>query len=326
MTGSDQKWTKANRQTKVIRHEIHAVKVGNGLGPSLSLLNASMKDSANRYAEGDEVWQVSLTARTGLDRDSYSFTYFNTYELAERAVAEAPVGTVFDDRPMPYWPIKKMLADTDPTKQLALVFGGGDEDDAHGNCYEALVGAGVKSQRGFGTSTVVLDWAGPEYVMLLEEKFGENWSAVLEFDYCQHHFSTTSLAYLAAKLFLNYFVTYDDYAVGYLTKEILAIAGGTEDLVSASVKTRKRAGEAGGRDAQNKKRARLELFMSEIEKLADVVGLLSEERIISQAYDNAKKLRPDMPSTVKIRFDYEVILRDQEPFKSRYEQVFKKGA
>lgn len=86
------------------------------------------------------------------------------------------------------------------------------------------------------------------------------------------------------------------------------------------------AGSGGGKASQAKRNERLDAFMSQIEVLADLAGKIDEDRILAQAWDDAGRLRDDMPKTPKVRFDYEVELRSIEPFKTRYEAVFRKSA
>lgn len=86
------------------------------------------------------------------------------------------------------------------------------------------------------------------------------------------------------------------------------------------------AGSGGGRASQAKRTERLDAFMSQIEALADLAGKIDEDRILAQAWDNVCKRRNDMPKTPKVRFDYEVDLRSCEPFKARYDAVFRNNA
>lgn len=86
------------------------------------------------------------------------------------------------------------------------------------------------------------------------------------------------------------------------------------------------AGNSGGKASKTKRTARLEAYMVQVEILADLVGKIDESRILEQAWENACGLRTDMPKTPKIRFEYEVELRSIEPFKTRYEHVFRKNA
>jgi hypothetical protein len=127
---------------------------------------------------------------------------------------------------------------------------------------------------------------------------------------------------LSAQLFLAFFITYDDFTVGYLTKEILAIAAGTEELATESIDTRKKAGDGGARASRKRKMANLEVVMQEIEKLSSAAGLVSEERLVAQAFEEAELRQASIPKSRRIRDEYGTTLRSEEPFKSRYRAVF----
>ncbi|GAB5437850.1 hypothetical protein [Falsiruegeria mediterranea] len=215
---------------------------------------------------------------------------------------------------------------TQPINNLSALFGSGDPDAAHFVCYQALAKAGVISENTFQIHPRVLAWVGDEHVAWMQEKFGENWSTVAEFEYCLHHFPRSSLVTLAAELFLAQFITYDDFKAGYLTKEIEAIHGGTEQAAVQSVAIKHRAGKGGARASRDRRLANLESYLQEIEKLASVVGVFSEKRILDQAFESARENNPQMPKSKKSREDYETTLRSEEPFKSRYEAVFRKNA
>lgn len=88
----------------------------------------------------------------------------------------------------------------------------------------------------------------------------------------------------------------------------------------------KKAGTAGGSSSKTKRTKRLEAFMCHIEALAHLTDVMTEDRILAQAWDDASNAGIDMPKTPKVRFDYEVQLRSIEPFKARYQLVFKKTA
>ena len=66
--------------------------------------------------------------------------------------------------------------------------------------------------------------------------------------------------------------------------------------------------------------------MNEIENLAGVVDLISEGRIVEQAFEAVQEREPNFPKTKKTLDDYGTALRSEEPFKSRYDAVFHKNA
>ncbi|AXT27167.1 hypothetical protein D1823_11600 [Ruegeria sp. AD91A] len=325
---TDKKWTKPNRLTEVTRHEASPVIVGAVPGPSVASLKNTFSDDFSETRDGDTVWEVWITTRTGLDKEVVGLSYFATEEAAAEAVASMPVGMIYGD----HYGFPKRLKEIvgtgglDPSGMLSFMFGSGDHDAVHFVCYEALAEAGVISIKDYSILPSVLDWLGEEHVAWMRNTFGENWSAVAQFEFCLNHFPDSSLVSLSAKLFLSQFVTNDDFTAGYITKEIEAISGGTEDAAFLATNTQKKAGEAGARASRDRKLRNLEILMQEIEQLSGAVGLISEERIFEQALEKSAEKQKDFPKSRKTHAEYGTALRSDEPFKSRYEAVFRKNA
>ncbi len=328
------KWTKANRLTEVITQTISSEKVGRFPMFKKERL-VDFGTEFEQLDDDDPIWMVTTTSRTGLDKEGTGFSFYTTEEKAEEAVRSMPVGTITGDGFG--WPMrfKEMFGNTtfntvkgssDPRSLLSHIFINLAEDAVHYKCYEALSKAGVISEKNFMISQHVIDWLGDEHVKWMKAEFDENWSVVGELEFCINHFPDSSLATLSAKLFCAYFVTHDDFSVGYYTKEIEAIDGGTENAALQSTELRKKAGLAGGQASRKRKLANLEIFMEEIEALSGAVGLINEKLILQQAKEAALTRCQTMPHSQKTLEDYETYLRSEEPFKSRYRAVFRKNA
>ncbi|AXI54921.1 hypothetical protein C1J05_10815 [Sulfitobacter sp. JL08] len=93
-----------------------------------------------------------------------------------------------------------------------------------------------------------------------------------------------------------------------------------------STVTSKVRGEKGGAASRKRRLANLEILIQEIEKLSQSVGTFSEERIVEQAFEAARDREAKMPSSKRTLDEYGTALRSEEPFKSRYEAVFRKNA
>ena len=267
------KWTKPNRTTEVLKHEIRSESVNSPLCPSRERL-ASFGSEFSDLEDGETVWFLWTWTRTGLDKEAVGSWPFRTREQAEAAKREWPVGTVYG-----YgfgWPdrfknlIEAKSEKYDPTTALEAWFLAFDEDSVHSKCYEALAGAGVISEDTYETTPVVLDWLGEEHIEWIMHLFGESWSTVGQLEYCINHFADSSLASLAAKLFFAQFIANDDFAAGYITKEIEVIVGGTEQAAQKSTETRRKAGLAGGEASRARRKANLDMLMEEIESLGEV--------------------------------------------------------
>lgn len=325
---TDCKWTKANRLSEITEVRIVEEKVGSAPGYEPEFLSKQSPDFSHLKA-GDSLWLVWTTLRTGLDKETRHVMMFLTREKAEEHARAEPVGKVLGGEigfPMRFKDFFGNAPDGKlSTELLSWFFGCGDHDAVHFACYEALSEAGVKSRKDYQTSKKVLEWLGDEHVDWMRVEFGENWSVVAELEYCVCHFPKSSLATLAAKLFLAQFVTYDDFAAGYLTKEIEAISGGTEEAAHSSVQAKQKAGKAGGDASRRRRLQNLERLMREVEALSDAATLMGEKLIVQKAWENATTKYPDMPTSKPTFDDYSATLRVDEPFRTRYRAVFPKS-
>lgn len=325
---SNERSTKANRLTKVINHYWCREVVGSFPVPTSQVLkDINPKDFSN-IKDGDSVWLVYLKVQTGLDKTENHFSYASSEQEAQKIVEAMPSGTIYGDKVEFPYRFKDFFAkcNIEPTAGLARLSSHGDEDSAHFKCYKALIEAGVISKGSYQTSPQVIEWLGEDSINWMRENFGENWTVVAEFEYCAHHFPRSSLACMASELFVAQFVTHDDFAAGYLTKEIEVISGGTEEIATQSAEIREKAGLAGARASRNRRTSNLETLMREIEGLADLADRISEDRIFEQAYEKAETKSEKMPKSQKSKDDYATAIRSEEPFKSRYEAVFRKNA
>ncbi|WP_139170547.1 hypothetical protein [Lutimaribacter saemankumensis] len=102
----------------------------------------------------------------------------------------------------------------------------------------------------------------------------------------------------------------------------------TEGAMQAAVdETRRkaRAGAGGGKKSNQRRLENLETLMQEIERLSGVVDLMSEDRIVEQAFEAAQARQPKMPKTKRTLDGYGTALRSEEPFKSRYNKIFRRN-
>ncbi len=320
----DSKWTKPNRLTEVISTDIREEIVGSFPGYSLESL-ASQIDVEN-LRDGDTVWTVWTKYLTGMDRKTYGAAIFASRAEAESAAQKMPVGTKFGDGFGFPKRFKDLFEGQDATKIMSYMFSTGDDDAVDFTCYEAFFESGVDRVKFGGLSEKVVQWLGDEHIHWMREEFGENWEAVARLEYVMNHFPDSSLVGLAAKLFFAKFVTYDDFATGYLVKELEAVIAGTEEKAMAALEAQSKRIKASGEKSAKAKLERLEAFMCEVEGLADLAGRISERAILDQAWLNLSSYREDTPKTLSTRQDYETAVRCDPPFMDRYHAVFAKSA
>ncbi|MCC1494065.1 hypothetical protein [Cognatishimia sp. F0-27] len=293
-------------------------KFGAPLALDLEFFNRE-RPNGEKLAEGDSYWTLFVRFRTGLDSERTAVWYFADWNEANDAKAHFQRLDKHDDR----WAVPFRFSEAGPMGAELLLSAG--DDNYWPIVFEALQGADVIDEN-YKARCHVLSWSGNENIEWLKECFGDNWDVAAIFEYCLHHYAKSSLAYLAAQIWFFEYCTEDKYTVGYSVRQLEAIYHGAEDLAQAAAENRRLAGLAGGANSKNKRMSRLEALMVEIERLEEIVPLISEERVLEQAWENLEKAREDVPKTPKTRFDYEVELRSDRRFSGRYRAVFKKTA
>jgi hypothetical protein len=319
-------WTKANRKTIVTQTDLYELPDGHLLRPNADLLNLNNPtDQKLKMAilACKPIWHLTVHYRIGMGKEYGFHRYFVSAECAKSAREKYRVGTEIElleeFRP------KSHDFDADSLSFETELSAMGRGEPPYFLIFEALQCAGVLG-RDNRLSEDVLRWIGGTGESALSERFGENWEAVAALEYCVKHFHPTSLATLAARVQVADCLAETDYDAGYASRELEMIFSGAEELAIQSVETRKAAGK-GGADASRKRRfTNLESLMQEIERLAGAVDLFSEDRILDQAYEAVREREPNFPKSKKTLDDYGTALRSEEPFKLRYEAVFRKNA
>ncbi|NIZ62234.1 hypothetical protein DL239_14745 [Sedimentitalea sp. CY04] len=88
-----------------------------------------------------------------------------------------------------------------------------------------------------------------------------------------------------------------------------------------------KAGSGGGKSSSLAREARLEAFMFAIEQLADLFPRMSEDAIVMQAFENAAKREEKFWKVAPGQAErYVVPLRSEQPFKRRYDAIFRGNA
>ncbi|MFD0980994.1 hypothetical protein [Tropicimonas aquimaris] len=319
---TDNKWTRANRLTRISHHRIHEYVVDETLHPARGFFDELLPGSEHlaHLKAGDSYWSLRTTKTTGLDSNAVSFAYFASRQEAEEAARITPIGTEVAETAGSYPRFKEIGAD-----EVERLISVDMPDGIFMGIYEAFEGAGVAGAD-CQISRKVHDRLGAEHIDWMKETYGNNWNLAAILEYCLNHFPASLLATLGARAIFLMVCSDRSFSEGYLFRQFEAIFHGSEGLAQAADSTRKKAGEGGGRHSNAKRQERLEALMTEIEKLSGIVGQMSEERILAQAWDNLKRARPDTPATPSIRFKYEVDLRSLDAFAARYRAVFAEGA
>ncbi len=146
--------------------------------------------------------------------------------------------------------------------------------------------AGITEPNGLHVSRKVLDYLGKQRVGALKTRFGENWEAVAEFEYCWQEMPQSSAAFRAAACRYHYFISGNEFAAGYLSRDLEVLVHGVEEEATKAIEMRKKAGEAGSRTSAKAREARRSALLAAMEDVAqrnpDVVKL-GEEALASLA-------------------------------------------
>lgn len=251
------KVTDGVRRTQVISAEVHHVKAGDMLFPTF----AAGKDCK-------EIWQVLWTTKTGMLPERHSLMIFHSEEAAASFVRKHQPGTYLEDQ----WPggdeARRKAIRTMIDERLPIDGAGNAGDEESPLAFDVLREAGVLTADGYQISPDVLSYLGKRRVSSLKRRFGENWSAAAEYEYCFAHFDRSSPAYVAALFRYHYYITDDDFAAGYHWRDLECLVHGVESAALATVTSRKAAGEKGGVRSSSDRSARRKDLVGKMEEIA----------------------------------------------------------
>jgi hypothetical protein len=143
--------------------------------------------------------------------------------------------------------------------------GAGDEDLYLP--WHVLSEAGITSASDDAAFRKIKDYLGELRLDDLKSRFDENWEAAAVFEYCFQACPHSSAVYLAAACRFHYFITGNDFAAGYLLRDLEVVVQGVENEAVKSMNRKKRAGEAGSKTSTKARKARLEALLAEMEMI-----------------------------------------------------------
>lgn len=214
-----------------------------------------------------DAWVVWITTRSGLLPATLGMKIFKSKADAEDFVAEFPVGKEIPQNVKWIGQEERRLGhirDSINRKDVPRA-GTGDEDSPL--AFGVLIDAGLETWRS-GVSPLVRDSLGRRRIGELKNTFGENWTVAAVFEYCWINLPPSSPAYIAALYKFHWYITQDEFAAGYLWRDLEMLIHGVESAAVTSMERAKRAGAAGSeRSAQNRQKRQLALI-AEMERFA----------------------------------------------------------
>ncbi len=305
-------YTSARRETKFLDYKV--------INADESILNPGIKIPVPDHKVGKVTLMVE--SQIGLDRPKLNFYIVREGDLDEIIADINNVGNLPEGwDTISLYEHMTMGSDLDDLFSVAT-------DDFHGDCYEALFGAGVIDES-YKFKKEHLDRIPKQKIKWAKKQFNDNWLTVLMTDFTLSNFPYTSLVSYAARIFFNHYVTEDDFLVGYLWREMTMLIE-QEPLAIKYSETRKSAGQGGGEASSTKKQMRLESLLSNLEELIaenPALNEISDIAVAELAVKRAKALSPDLWSQGQGQLEnYLTEIASKQPYKKRYDAIFHKTA
>ncbi len=211
-----------------------------------------------------------LRTKSGSLPEQTSIFLHETKEAAEAEMEAHPVGSFFDPEPNENDPFstggriwgEKMFDDP----QIGAVFLSAPNDDNY-LAWRTLEEAGLSD--GYRITPKVASFLGVDRIEKLRALYHDNWQAVAEMEYCWYNFDSSSSAYVAAQKQYNYFVSQNDFAAGYLQRDLEILVEGVEEAVERAndffEKQSKRSARGGAANAEKAKLRRTRFYSLALE-------------------------------------------------------------
>jgi len=216
------KHTAETRNTVVVSVDIEKMDANS------PLFTKRMAEKAGFEAEC--YWVITEQTRHGTRPIETDFLIFDSEEAALEYLNSNPVGSVKDDarnlaeilsKNVNYSEILNFI---DEPSSTLNVFGVPGEDGML--VWEVLKDSGLTD--GYQLSPKVRDFLGKERVNKIKSIHGENWTAAAAMEYCFINLPSSSSAYIAAQQQYCYYIAGDDFAAGYLLRDLETLVHGVE--------------------------------------------------------------------------------------------------
>lgn len=246
--------TQAIRKTLVVGVDVRHSKPGDPLHPQVAFED-----------KFEEVWSVFLKTQSGMLPAASSLHLFGSEEDADRFVARFPIGSEVDPKiqwlGMEQRRLNFVRVSLD-RKHVPTAQNAGDWDSPL--AFNVLDEAGLTNFRD-GVSKTVLDSLGRQRTGQLKVLFEDNWKIAAVFEYCWLNLPASSPAYVAALYQFQYYINEDDFAAGYLWRDLETLVHGVEAAALGSIEMRKKAGVAGSEKSALARESRRSALMVEME-------------------------------------------------------------
>lgn len=275
----------------------------------------------------EEIWQIFITMREGLQPSKTSILDFRSYEAAVAFQKKHPVGSDFDDligdEELDRGVLRSSLASDNP-------FGVSAGDEVSPLAFEILDSAGIYQNNFDRIAREVVEYLGQARIDEIKANHGEHWQVVAAFEYCWLQLPHSSPAFAAAAYQYHHYVTEDDFSAGYHWRDLEIMVHKVEVQALKIIETRARAGQSGSKKSTQARNKRRIAFFAMIEELAscnpDMIKFLSVKDAAKLAVNKCAEQNPSLWRQGKGQvIDYLDEIRRGEAgadLQKRYEKVF----
>lgn len=224
------------------------------------------KEVFDELGQPSEVWEVRFTIREGMLPQTSFREFFLTEEEANQKAAAFPAGSEYEDSPRSWLKSRGEDFFRKIVDGGGMLLGVGDEDLYLP--WKVLVDEGITAPNGIHASQKVLDRLGQARIEELKNRFGDNWEAAAEFEYCWLETPHSSAVCIAAECRFHHFISENDFATGYLLRDLEVLVHGVEREASKAIQMRQNAGKAGSVQSSKSREARRLALIAAMEDAA----------------------------------------------------------
>lgn len=260
------KHTDATRQTVITNVEVMPAQMGDP---------AHLSPPPSSEKTGIQ-WLVFITYREGFFPERTYIIFLDDEAEVQNLKKELVVG-------IPLEGVTSILGEPVPTNRRSLdllkglgvafrsCFAGDDESPL---AFDTLREAGLSDR---GPTQLVRDFLGPQRIQELRNEHEENWGSAAVFEYCWLNLPHSSPAYLASAYQYNWYIAQDDFAAGYLWRDLESAVSGVEKEAANAIAMRQKAGKGGRKASARARKERIISLLEGMEQSAsrnpDVVSL-----------------------------------------------------
>lgn len=240
-----------------------------------------------------EVWLVRISFRDGMKPEQSTFKICDSQKEAQKIASTYQIGEEMRSIVEEVWETLGVEALRDAIDRRVFPMMGPDEDRYL--VWKTLVDAEVIAPNGVYSSTKISDFLGRDRIDDLQKIHTDNWRVAAEFEYCWQNYHHSSPVFIAAACNFKYYIEGNEYAAGYLLRDLEILVHGVEAEALKAQETRRRAGGAGGatsRTARAKRRTDLFAKMETLSEQNPAFVRLGAEQVAKLALEDCQHANP----------------------------------